>query len=119
MKLCLKKFGELFIVDLDQVLFIEADDQFCQVYYTSDCHFFLPYQLSDIEEAVAELFSESSHPLVRAGNQFLIHSERVYHVNFSKHVVHLVNPRGKVFHLNVPAPALRELADVLQLSIER
>lgn len=118
MKLCLQKFGELFIVDLDQVMYVEADDQFCHVYYTSDCHFQLPYYLFEFEEAVAALFADQPHPLVHAGDQFLIHSERVYHVNFSKHVVHLVNPKGKVIHLNVPSPALRELAEVLQLSIE-
>ena len=42
-KLCFSVYGELYVVDLDRMLYFEADDHYTHVYYSSGTHFMIPF----------------------------------------------------------------------------
>ena len=52
--LCLSGRDELFLIDLRQVLYFEADDHYANVYYANGTHFLVPHGLSYIDKKLAE-----------------------------------------------------------------
>ena len=52
MKLKLYNRDEIFLVNLDTVLYFKAEDHYTSVYYAKDTKQFLPFGLSQLEEAI-------------------------------------------------------------------
>ena len=52
-KLCFSVYGELYVVDLDRMLYFEADDHYTHVYYSSGTHFMIPFGLAKVEAALS------------------------------------------------------------------
>ena len=42
LQLCLNSHDEVFLIDLDLVLYFQSDDHYTHVYYTLGSHFILP-----------------------------------------------------------------------------
>lgn len=53
-RLCFGLYDELYVVDLGQVMYFQADDHYSHVYYASGTHFMLPFGLSKVESAIGE-----------------------------------------------------------------
>ena len=108
MKLCLSDYGELFVVDLDQVVYLEADDHYTHVYYASEAHFMVPFGLSSLETSIQEVCKDKNF-LVRIGRKYIINIRKVFHVNVMKQVAMLTNDEGKSISLHVSQAALQNL----------
>lgn len=110
MNLYLSQSSDLYIVDLDRIVYFEADDHYVNAYYDSNMHFMLPFGLSFVEDAIKSLNSENSF-LVRLGRKHIINVKRLFHINMLKQELMLVNEHAKFHILHVSKPALHELME--------
>lgn len=111
-RLCFSVYGELYVVNLDMVMFFQADDHYTHVYYASGTHFMIPFGLSKVETSVAGKFTDGTH-FVRLGRKYIINTRRIFHVNAVRQVVLLTDDHGTNHTLHLPKPVLRQLMDML------
>ena len=112
MNLCIRDYGELFMIDLDQVAYMQSDDHYTHIYYVTDVHLMVPFGLVYIEKAIRDLGKAAQH-LERVGRQHIVNLNRVFHVNVSKQELLLVGDRGKSFSLRISQTALTDLVEIL------
>ena len=120
MRIFLTTYNELYIVDSEQLLYLEADDHYTMVNYTSGTRFMVPFGLSKVEVAISEAFAAASsgenapeRTLIRVVRKFLINTKHVIHINTMKQVLVLANAHGENFSLHLPKAVLRSLIDLL------
>lgn len=113
MKLCLSVCGELFVIDLEQVLYLQADDHYTHVYYASDVHFMIPFGLSAVETSIKENSDESKN-LIRVGRKYIVNLKKVYHVNVLKQMIVLGDDDGKSISLHISQAALQSLVEAIK-----
>ena len=83
-KLCFSVYGELYVVDLDRMLYFEADDHYTHVYYSSGTHFMIPFGLAKVEAALSNK-GRAGDAFLRLGRKYIVNIRRVFHVNAVKH----------------------------------
>lgn len=111
-KICLSVYGEMYIIDPSRVLYMQADDHYTHVYYSSGNYFMVPFGLSKVEAVVSEHLGEKPF-LVRLGRKYIVNTHRVFHVNFMKQVLQLSDDSGTNHSLRIPKPVLRGLMQIL------
>lgn len=111
-RLCLSVYGELYVIDLDMVIYFQADDHYTHVYYSSGTHFLVPFGLSKVEDAISAMPSAGGS-FLRLGRKHIIALNRVFHVNAVKQAVFLTDDHGTNHSLRVPKPMLRLLIELL------
>ena len=109
-KLCFSVYGELYVVDLDRMLYFEADDHYTHVYYSSGTHFMIPFGLAKVEAALSDK-GTAGDAVLRLGRKYIVNTRRVFHVNAVKQVAVLVDDHGTNYTLHLPKPVLRMLME--------
>lgn len=109
--LCLGTHDELYLVNLDLVMYFQADDHYSHVCYASGATFMLSHGLLKIESSIAEQYPLQSN-FYRLGRKYIINTSFLFHVNTIKQIVMLADMNGKVHSLHISKPALRELIDM-------
>ena len=73
--LCLSAHDELYRIDLNQVLYMQADDHYTEVYYASGIHFMVPFGLVRIEAQInvmpVDMLSDELEAALLRGEQEL------------------------------------------------
>lgn len=103
-------YGELYVVDLDRMLYFEADDHYTHVYYSSGTHFMIPFGLAKVEAALSDKW-KAGDAFLRLGRKYIVNTRRVFHVNAVKQVAVLVDDHGTNYTLHLPKPVLRMLME--------
>lgn len=111
-RICFTVYGELFNVDLEEVMFFQADDHYTHVYLLSGLHFLIPFGLSKVESAIAEAVP-SGNVHLRMGRKYIINMRSVFHVNVVNQVVRLSDNHGGVSSISLPKPILRRIIEYL------
>lgn len=118
-KLSLGIYGEMFALDLEMVMYLEADDHYTIVYYSSGIHFMLPFCLSKVEEVINEKVVGETY-LMRFSRKYIVNLNYVYHINVTKQIVQLCDNKGASYSLHIPKPVLRNyLEGMKKKSIEK
>lgn len=112
MKLCLSVYGELYRIELENVLYFQADDHYTIVYYTSGTHFMMPFGLSKVEAAISEIMTDNKF-LVRLSRKYIVNLMRVFHINVLKQVLVLNDDSGSNVTLRLPKQTLRILIGMI------
>ncbi|MBR1548947.1 MAG: LytTR family transcriptional regulator [Prevotella sp.] len=112
-QLCLSAHDELFIIDLERVLYMQADDHYTDVYYTSGNHFLVPFGLVKIEAAIATLPDIRLY-MMRLGRKYIVNTRRIFRINTITELVYLSSTSGENISLHVSKPVLRGLIDILR-----
>lgn len=110
--LCLSAHDELYIIDLDKVLYLQADDHYTDVYYTTGTHFFVPFGLGKVE-ARLDVMPERRSQFLRLGRKFIINRNRIFRINTVKEQLFLADDRGNQVSLHISKPVLRSLIDMM------
>lgn len=105
-------YSEMFLVDLDMVLYFQADDHYTHVYYANGNRFMVPFGLSKVESMISENSDCGDH-FVRLGRTYMVNLERVFQVNVVKCVVLLFDDQGVNYTLHLPKQALRKLMELI------
>ena len=113
MKLKLYNRDEIFLVNLDTVLYFKAEDHYTSVYYAKDTKQFLPFVLSQLEEAIKNQ-TKSSESFVRAGRSHLLNFEKVVHVSVSKETVTMYDNVDTFVTVHVSRSVVKDLAKIMK-----
>jgi hypothetical protein len=108
----LNTYNELYVIDCDVVMYLQADDHYTIVNYLSGAHFMVPFGLSVLEDSIQECCSNDKF-LVRLGRKYIINIRAIFHINTVKQVVLLSDAHGNNHSLHLPKPILRSLIDLL------
>ena len=111
--LCLSAHDELYRIDLDQVLYMQADDHYTEVYYASGIHFMVPFGLVKIEAQI-NIMPDASLSHRRLGRKFIVNTKRIFRINTTKELLYLNDDAGNALSLHVSKPVLRSLMDYIQ-----
>lgn len=116
MNLFLSVYGELFVIHLEKVMYMQADDHYTHVYYSSECHFMVPFGLSQMEKAIVQLPDQRGAHMVRVGRKYIINMDMIYHINVLRRSINLSNWDGNSVVLEVSQAALKDLVALIQSS---
>ena len=111
--LYLSAYDELYVIDLDKVLYMQADDHYTDVYYASGTHFLLPFGLVKIESRLTSVDSERFR-LMRLGRKYIVNLRRVFRINTVKESIFLSDDLGNNISLHISKPVLRGLIDSMK-----
>ena len=106
--LCLSAHDELYIIDLAQVLYMQADDHYTNIYYASGTNFLVPYGLGQVEDAIRENSCEASF-LIRLGRKYIVNLNRIFRISTIRDMLYLSDSHGNHVGLHVSKPVLRSL----------
>lgn len=112
-KLLFRIYGEMYLVDLPQVLYFKADDHYTHVYTSSGTHMVMPFGLNKVEAAITQHLPEGNY-LLRLGRTFIVNIRRIYHVNMLKQNVLLADDHGQVQSLHFSRQVLQSLMEHLE-----
>ena len=108
--LCLSAHDELYLIDLDKVLYLQADDHYTDVHYVTGTHFLVPFGLIRIEALLATTDSDR-FCLQRLGRKYIVNMRRIFRINTVRETLSLVDDLGSNISLHIPKPILRSLID--------
>ena len=111
--LCLSVHDELYLIDLNRVLHLQADDHYTDVYYTSGAHFLVPFGLIKIEDRIATM-SEAKLYMLRLGRKYIVNTKHIFRINTTKELLYMTNDDGSSTSLHVSKPVLRGLMELIQ-----
>lgn len=106
--MCLYRCGEIYMFNLDDALFFEADDHYTRIRTVQGVKIMVPFCLGEIEREIRSKFSEHNN-MIRMGRKYIINYNSVFHMNAIKQTVSLSDSHGQVITLYVSKPALRSL----------
>ncbi|MGN0234072.1 MAG: LytTR family transcriptional regulator DNA-binding domain-containing protein [Bacteroidaceae bacterium] len=112
-KLLFRIYGEMYLVDLPQVLYFKADDHYTHVYTNSGTHMVMPFGLNKVEAAIAQRMPEDNF-LIRLGRTYIVNIKRIYHINMLKQSVLLADEHGQVHSLHFSRQVLQSLMEHLE-----
>ncbi|MGN1375958.1 MAG: LytTR family transcriptional regulator DNA-binding domain-containing protein [Prevotella sp.] len=112
-KLCLSVYGEMYVIYLDNVMYMQADDHYTHIYYSSGTHFLVPFGLSKVEVAVNEKVKDNRF-LIRLGRKYIVNLHKVFHVNSVKQILQLSDDHGSITALHLPKPVLHTLMKTIE-----
>lgn len=111
-RLCLNVYGEMYMIDLERVMYLQADDHYTHVYYSSGAHFMVPFGLSKVEAAISDHLPADSF-LIRLGRRYIVNTRRIFHINCVKQVLQLSDDHGSNHSLTLPKPILHGLMQMM------
>lgn len=112
-QLCFGLYDELYVIDMEQVMYFQADDHYSHVYYASGAHFMLPFGLAKVEEAIAGR-GDGDGTFVRLGRKYIVNMRRIFHISTMKQILMLSDNSGNTLSIHVPKPVLRTLIETLR-----
>lgn len=114
--LYLSAYDELYILDLSKVIYMQADDHYTDVYYSSGTHFLVPFGLIKVENCIAER-PEVSNYLLRMGRKYIVNTRRIFRINTVKELLYLTDDSGNSIPLHISKPVLRNFIDRVRQTV--
>ena len=112
-RICIAAYDELYVLDLDKVIYFQADDHYTHVYYFADKPFMVPFGLSRIQAAILEA-GEPANYIIRLGRKHIVNTRRVFRISTIRESLFLTDDAGNNAVIHVPKNALRTLIDFLR-----
>lgn len=109
-KLVLKTYSEVYFINLEKVIYFQADDHYSYVFYNEKEKMMLPFGLSTIEQSLEK--SDFSKSFVRLGRKYIVNVGKVSKVNVFKQQL-FMEGRDTSVVLNIPKPVLAEFAELI------
>ena len=98
----------MYVINLEMVMYFQADDHYSHVYYATGATFMVSYGLSQIETFIAEQHPFQSN-FLRLGRKYVINTSFLFHINTVKQISLLNDLSGTSHSLHIAKPVLRDL----------
>ena len=98
----------MYVINLEIVMYFQADDHYSHVYYATGATFMVSYGLSQIETFIAEQHPFQSN-FLRLGRKYVINTSFLFHINTVKQIILLNDLSGTSHSLHIAKPVLRDL----------
>lgn len=108
-KLNLAAHDELYRIDINRVVYFQADDHYSYVYYNNELHVMLPFGLSVVEQAIDK--EQQANCLVRLGRKYIVNTDRIMRVSSTQCKIYLYDEKGKTHSVTLSKPVIRDLMD--------
>ena len=111
--LSLSAHDELYIIDLDKVIYMQADDHYTHVCYSSTAHFMVPYGLGEIEQRLSDI-PHVKEQFIRLGRKYIINLRLIFRISTIKETLSLTDANNGTIEIHVSKPVLRSLIELLK-----
>ena len=111
--LCLSAHDELYIIDLKKVIYMQADDHYTHIFYSSTTHFMVPYGLGDIESRLMNV-PRAKSKFIRLGRKYIINLNLVFRISTIKETLSLTDGLNGTIEIHVSKPVLRSLIELMK-----
>lgn len=101
-------YDEIYLVDPKEILYIKAEDHYCQVTYYSGLSFMLPYGLGQLDETFV---NNGVDFLKRFGRKYIININHIVYASTIKQLLVLGDGSGKRHSLRISKPVIREFIE--------
>lgn len=108
----LSSHNELYVIDCSNVMYMQADDHYTQVFYLSGAHFMVPFGLSVVADTIQKSIPTECF-LKRVGRKYIINLRKVFHINTVKQYVMLTDNHGNNHSLHLPKQILKDLIELI------
>lgn len=108
MELYLRNRDELYIIDLENLIYFKADDHYTHVYYITEAQILLPFSLSKIESQLSCVSY-----IIRAGRRYLINTKYIYRINSVKQEICFFNCKGETRTIKLSKDAVKSVMGCL------
>lgn len=112
-KLLIHTVNEAYSFNPNQVVCIEADGNYCNLYLSNGNEYLLSFQLGQVESIIKEQLSYSNHSFVRIGKSLIINMDELICVNITKQTLEMNLPSGDKLLFNASREALKKLMNLL------
>ena len=109
MKLKLYNRDEIFVIDLDSVIYFKAEDHYTSVYYGKDAKQLLPFGLSQLEKTI-NAQTDCASQFLRVGRSHLLNLHKIVHASVVKEAVTMMTSIGTFVTIHISRSVIRELA---------
>ena len=109
MKLKLYNRDEIFIIDVDSVIYFKAEDHYTSVYYGKDTKQLLPFGLSQLEKVISAQ-NGCADRFMRVGRSHLLNLPTIVHASVAKETVTMMSAVGMFVTIHISRSVVRELA---------
>ncbi|MCD8236158.1 MAG: LytTR family transcriptional regulator [Prevotellaceae bacterium] len=117
MNLYLNTRDELYVINLEKVMFMQADDHYTYVYYVSGCKFMVPFGLSKIETSMAKHSDVSSY-IIRLGRSHIINIKCLTRINSTKQIIVLSDNKDNNYTIKVSRTVIKNIINRFSLTSE-
>ena len=108
-RLLIHAVNEAFSFAPEQVVCIEADGNYSNLYLTNGNSYLLSFQLGQVESIIKEQLSYSSYSFVRVGKSLIVNVDEVLCVNITKQTLEMSTTSGEKLLLSASREALKKL----------
>lgn len=110
MNLYLNTRDELYVINLEKVMFMQADDRYTYIYYVSGYKFMIPFGLSKIETAMTK-YPDVSSFIIRLGRSHIINTKCLARINNAKQIVVLSDNKDNNYTLKVSKAVIKDITN--------
>lgn len=108
-KLLIHAVNEAYSFAPEQVVCIEADGNYSNLYLSNGNSYLLSFQLGQVESIIKEQLSYSSYSFVRVGKSLIVNVDEVLCVNITKQTLEMSTTSGEKLLLSASREALKKL----------
>lgn len=108
-KLLIHTVNEAYSFAPEQVVCIEADGNYCNLYLNNGNSYLLSFQLGQVESIIKEQLSYSNYSFVRVGKSLIVNVDEVLCVNITKQTLEMNTTSGEKLLLSASREALKKL----------
>lgn len=112
-KLLIHTVNEAYSFQPDQVIYIEADGNYCNLHLSNGNEYLLSFQLGQVESIIKEQLSYTNHSFVRVGKSLIVNMDELICVNITKQTLEMNQPSGEKLLFNASREALKKLMNLL------
>lgn len=105
-RLHLKTGNALYVIDLDQLVCVTADDHYSSISYRNGTDMLVPFGISEIERELDKLCLPDGQ-FIRACRKYIVNMKFAFYINLSKQQLTLYCDNGGRKILTVPKDRLR------------
>lgn len=103
---------EMWRFSAEDIMYIEAEGNYSQVYFGNGEKELITQQLGKIEERIGNQITNAESPLIRIGKSLIINRQHIYHI--TKNELKLRSDFGKTFTINASKDALLQLKKLME-----
>lgn len=108
-KLCLNSRDDLLIIDLEKIVFIQANGNYTHLRYISGTGHLVTLGLSKVEEYLRKSWPKDiPSPFVRLGRSHIINQRFLTEISLLKQKITLSDNEGHTYTLSAPKSLLKE-----------
>ena len=110
-KLCLTSRDELIIIDLTEVVYMQANGNYTHIVYAEGLKITVSLGISKLESLIPA--DKNIGPFVKMGRSLIINQNYLLNINSLKQKVTLIGKGKNVFNLSVPKALLKKYKEQL------